>query len=137
MEAKEVKKEEKLEKSVKIRSTVYEVEIKDGKLSASETNYPMPGYSNNYGTEYVVDTTHSKRWAKLEINCWNNTYATRGHGMTDYWIDAVGYVRRKEAEEFIKTVKEELERAENGTPDVLEVFGKVRDFVQEKIGENY
>jgi len=134
----EVREVEKIKKTVKIKGTVYGVElIGDVELAAWETNYPLPGYGNNYGTEYIVKSNYSKGWAKLEIACWNNTYATRGHGMTDSWIESQGYVRRKEAEKFIATIKEELKKAEDGTPDVAEIFDKVRDYVLEQLGEDY
>ncbi|MBW2675435.1 MAG: hypothetical protein JRD89_18835 [Deltaproteobacteria bacterium] len=118
----EARKAEELRKSVKIGRTVYDVAVDSETVIAGETTYPMPGYGNNYGTEYVIHLTKSKRWAKKLVNCWNNTYATRGHGMTDYWTDYESFVERKEAEGLISEVKARLEQAEDSTPDIKEIF---------------
>jgi len=125
---------EKIVKSVKIGKTVYKVSVDNDGISASETVYPMPGYGNNYGTEYIIDLSYSKGWAQVRVECWNSTWATRGHGMTDFWTEATAYMRKNEAREFVKEVYEELKEAEDGTPDVKDVFDKVRDLVLEKCG---
>ena len=128
---------EKLKKSVKIGNTVYSVRVEENFISAEETTFPLPGYGNSFGTEYSIDLSYSKGWAKVAINCYNNTWATRGHGMTDCWTEAVGYIRKGEAKEFYKEVVQELEEAEDGTPDVKDVFDKVKARVEEATNEDY
>jgi len=118
----EERKAKEIRKSVKIGNTVYDVAVDGKSIIAGETHYPLPGYGNCYGTEYKIEITNSKRWARKEIYCFNNTYATRGHGMTDGWTDYEGFMKRKEAEKLIAEVKKKLEQAEGGTPDVREVF---------------
>ena len=124
-------------KSVKIGKTVYEVGVDEDRIWAEETTYPLPGYGNNYGTEYTIDLSYSRGWAEATIKCYNNTWATRGHGMTDCWTEAVGYIRKGEAKEFYKEVVQELEEAEDGTPDVKDVFDKVKARVEEATNEDY
>jgi len=125
----------KIVKSVKIGSTVYKVGVDEDRIWAEETTYPLPGYGNNYGTGYEIDLDYSKGWAQTEVYCWNSTWATRGHGMTDSWTDSVGYIRKGEAKEFYKEVVSKLEEAEDGTPDVKDVFDMVKDKVLECCGE--
>ena len=86
-----------LKKTVRIGKTVYSVKVEKDYISAEETTYPLSGYGNNFGTGYEVDLDYSKAWAKVSIYAWNSTWATRGHGMTDSWTEAVGYIRKAEA----------------------------------------
>lgn len=106
------------------------------RVEAWWAEYPLSGYGNNYGTSYDIDLAYSNRWAKVEVNCWNATGATRGHGMTDSWTEAEDYVNHKEAREFVEEVLEESNEAEDGTPDVLDIYEKVRSFVIDNI-EDY
>jgi len=128
---------EKLKKSVKIGDTVYKVVVREDSVDATETVYPLPGYGNNYGTGYYIDLDYSKGWAKVEIYCWNNGWGCRGHGMTDSWTEAVGYIRKGEAKEFYEEVVQELKEAEDGTPDVKDVFDKIKAKVEEATNEDY
>lgn len=124
--------DKKVVKSVKMRGTVYGVEVLDNKIIASRTIYPLSGYGNNYGTEYVIDLNYSKGWARLLVNCWNDGWACRGHGMTAYWTEGIGYARKSEAKKFVEKIKKELEEAEDGTPDIYRVFDIIRSFVEDK-----
>jgi len=120
-----------LKKSVKIKNTLYEVEVNEDGVIAEEYVYTMPGYGNGYGTGWQIELNYSKGWARAVIYCWNNTWGCRGHGMNDSWTDSTGYMRKGEAKEFIEKVKQKLIDAEDGTPDVKEVF----DMVKEKVNE--
>jgi len=124
-----------MRKSVKMGKTVYSVRVDEDTITAEETTFPLSGYGNNYGTEYTIDLSYSKGWAEATISCYNNTWATRGHGMTDYWTESTGYIRKGEAKEFYKEVVQELEEAEDGTPDVKDVFDMIKDRVLECCGE--
>ena len=126
-----------MKKSVKIGKTTYEVEVGEDYIRAEETTYPLSGYGNNYGTGYEIDLSYSKGWAKAEIYCWNNTWATRGHGMTDSWTESEGYIRRGEAKEFYDSIVQELQEAEDGTPDVKDVFDEIKAKVEEATNEDY
>ena len=119
-----------MRKSVKIGKTVYEVRVGEDRIEAEETVYPLSGYSNCYGTEYIIDLNYSKGWAKAEISCWNATWACRGHGMTDSWIESEGYIRKRQVRELLERVKKMLEEAEDKTPDVYNVFELVRNYVR-------
>ncbi len=127
---------EKLKKSVKIGSTVYQVTITDNEISASETVYPLSGYGNNYGTEWVISLTASKRWARVATKGWNNTYATRGHGLTDSWTISQSYMPKAEAEKLKDDVTKALAEAEDGTPDVKAVFQQIKDAVTRVVDED-
>jgi len=128
---------EALKKSVKIGKTVYEVKAEEDAIIAEETTYPLSGYGNNFGTGYEIDLGYSKGWAKTSIYAWNNTWATRGHGMTDYWTEAVGYIRKGEAKTFCEVIMQKLKEAENGTPEVKDVFDKVKAKVEDATSEDY
>ena len=128
---------EALKKSVKIGKTVYEVKVEEDAIIAEETTFPLPGYGNNFGTGYAIDLGYSKGWAKVEIYCWNNTWATRGHGMTDSWTEAVGYIRKGEAKKFYELIKLELGEAEDGTPEVKKIFDQVKNKVEDVTNEDY
>ena len=118
-------------KSVKIGKTVYVVRVGEDlkRIEVEETVYPLFGYGNNYGTRYKIDLDYSKGWALAEISCWNATWATRGHGMTDYWTEATGYIRKSVAKKIMEQVETMLENAENGTPDVKEIFDAIKQHV--------
>jgi len=126
-----------MKKSVKIGKTVYEVKIEEDAIIAEEATYPLPGYGNNFGTGYEIDLSYSKGWAKMSIYAWNNSWACRGHGMMDHWTEAVGYIRKGEAKEFYEEVVQELKEAEDGTPDVKDVFDKIKAKVEEATNEDY
>jgi len=130
-------KMKELVKSVKIGKTVYKVRIEEDVIIAEETTYPLSGYGNNYGTGYSIDLGYSKGWAKVEIYCWNSTWATRGHGMTDSWTEAVGYIRKGEAKKFREVIMQKLKEAEDGTPEVKEVFDKIKMKVEDATSEDY
>jgi hypothetical protein len=122
----EVKKRmEKIEKSVKIRNTVYEVRVMEDRIEAEETTYPLPGYGNYVSTKYIVDLGYSKAWAKYIIECVNQGYACRGQGQTAGWVDLEDYARKEGAKKLWEAVRAKLETAEDGTPDVKEVFDMV------------
>jgi hypothetical protein len=120
-----------MKKKVDFKKKVYIVEIDDGTVSATEVVYPMPGYGNSYSTDYVIDLNYSKAWARAYIYCFNNTWACRGHGMTEGWTSAQGYIRKGEIKEFVERVKGELERAEDGTPEVKEIYDVIKSKVEE------
>jgi len=126
-----------MRKTVKIGKTVYTVEVGEDSIRAEETTYPKPGYGNNFGTTYIIDLSYSENWAEVTIECYNNTWATRGHGMTDYWTEATGYMRKAEARKFHEVVIRELEKAENGTPDVKAVFDKIKMKAEDLANEDY
>jgi len=126
-----------MRKSVKIGKTVYEVKAEEDHISADETTYPLPGYGNNFGTIYTIDLSYSENWAKVTIECYNNTWGTRGHGMTDYWTEATGYMKKAEARKFHEEVIRELEKAENGTPDVKAIFDKIKMKAEDLANEDY
>ena len=128
---------EALKKSVRIGQTVYSVKVDEDTITAEETTFPLSGYGNNFGTGYSIDLNYSKAWAKVEVYCWNNNWGCRGHGLTDSWTESVGYIRKGDAKEFYEEVLHELERAEDGTPDVKEVFDKVKAKVEEATDEDY
>jgi len=131
----EMNEVKEVSKSVKIGNTVYQVKISEKEVSAKEIVYPNPPYGNNWGNEYVVDLSYrSKRWVKLYIYSWNYGWACRGHGMTDSWVSSVGYVKREEATRFVEKIREELEKAENDTPDVKQVFSMIYSYVRDKVG---
>jgi hypothetical protein len=122
----EVKKRmEKIEKSVKIRNTVYEVRLMENRIEAEETEYPLPGFGNYVSTKYIVDLDYSKAWAKYVIECMNMGYACRGHGQTEGWVDLEDYARKESALKLFEAVRAKLETAEDGTPDVKEVFDMI------------
>jgi len=130
-------KMEALKKSVKIGKTVYEVKIEEDHIVAEETTFPLPGYGNNFGTGYSIDLNYSKGWAEAEIYCWNNTWGCRGHGLTDSWTEATGYIRKGEAKTFCEVIAQMLKKAEDGTPDVKAVFDKIKMKVEDVTSEDY
>jgi hypothetical protein len=114
-----------IEKSVKIKSTVYEVSVGDNGVKAIETAYPLAGYGNYCGKAYVIIINYSKRWAKLAVRRFNNGYATSGHGMTESWTAFECYEEKAKARELFEAVKQKLQEAEDGTPEVKTVFDMV------------
>ena len=128
---------EALKKSVKIGKTVYEVKIEEDAIIAEETTFPLTGYGNNFGTGYAIDLGYSKGWAKVSIYAWNGTWATRGHGLTDSWTEAVGYIRKGEAKKFCEVIIQMLKEAENGTPEVKAVFDKIKMKAEDVANEDY
>jgi len=118
-----------VEKKVGIGNKVFDVKISDGEIRARETIFPHKNYSNNFGTEYVININYSKKYAKAEIGCWNDGWATRGHGMTDAWTDSIAYLTKAEAKRVFAKAQQKLMEAEDGTPDVQEAFAIVRDTV--------
>ena len=88
------------------------------------------GYGNGYGTEYIVDLNiDSKKYASIRVECYNSTWACRGHGMNDDWTEAEDNIKREEAIKFVNEIKKEFEEAEDETRDVKELYEKVREFV--------
>ena len=126
----EVKKEV-VKKEVDFGKKYYRVRATGDEVSAKEAIFPLVGYGNSYSTEYVIDLKYSKAWARVYIYCFNNSWACRGHGLTEGWTEAQGYVRKGEIKDFVERIREELKNAENGTPEVLEVFREVREKVEE------
>ena len=57
--------------------------------------------------------------------------------MTDYWTEAVGYIRKGEAKKFYELIKLELREAEDGTPEVKKIFDQVKDKVEDATSEDY
>jgi len=121
---------EKIKKTVKIGQTVYAVKVKEnGEIEASETVYPTPGYGNNYGTSYTVYPP-SKKWARTQVWCWNSTYGTRGHGLSDSWTQDQGFIEASEAAKFLEEITKKLQDAEDTTPDIKAIFDEIRAKVQ-------
>jgi hypothetical protein len=121
---------EKLEKSVKMGKTVYRVEVRDDEIVATATTFPLGSqYGNCYWDDWTIDTVYSKGWAKASVGGGGNGYARRG-SMVESWVDSTGYVRKAKAEAFKAEVIAKLEKAEDGTPDVKEVFDFVSNFVR-------
>jgi hypothetical protein len=123
--SKKEEKEEKIEKSVKIGKTVYTVKTFGSRLEAEETTYPLAGYGNCVVTTYIISLNYSKKWAKFMVKCFNNGYASRGHGMTEGWVDLEDYEEKAKARELFDAVKQKLLEAEDGTPEVKLVFDMV------------
>jgi hypothetical protein len=117
-------------KSVKIAKTVYSVEVRDDAIVATATTFPMPKYGNCYWDDCTINIEYSKGWAQITSGGGGNGWARRG-SMVESWVDSTGYVRKAKAEAFKAEVIAKLEKAEDGTPDVKEVFDFVIAFVNE------
>ena len=124
----ETEKQTEIKKSVKLKDTVFTVKVDEEQVSATETTFPMPGYGNNYGTAYSIDITYSKGWAQALIEGFSDGWNT-GHGLTAWWTECTAYMRKGEAKKFRDEVIQQLKEAENGTPDVLDVFNAVKQKV--------
>jgi len=103
---------EKVSKSVKIGAAVYTVEAGEDGVTARETHFPVKGYGNNYGTEYAIFLTKSKRWAKIKIK-------------VNFWTEHDDFTEIATAEQLIAKIRESLNEAEDGTPDVKQVFDEI------------
>jgi len=123
-----------MRKTVKIGKTVYSVKVEEDEIDACATTYPRSGYGNCYEDGWTIELNYSRGWARLTVNGADHGWARRG-SMENSWIDAVGYIRKAEAKEFKAVILKELEQAEDGTPDVKEVFNKIRDFVENNVAE--
>jgi len=119
---------EKLKKSVKVKNTVYTVKVDEEQVTAEETTFPMKGYGNNYSTTYTVDLSYSKGWAKVTIEYSSDGWDI-GHGLTSWWEDCRGYLRKGEAKKFKAEIIQRLQEAENGTPDVIDIFEAIKQKV--------
>jgi len=117
-------------------STVYTVEISEDSIGAEEAHYPLPGYGNSYGIGWIINLKARKKYAEVRKYRWNYGYATAGHGMTDSWEEGRGYMKMKEAREFLEDIKDQLPAIENKTPDVIElakiIIKKVEDVLSEE-----
>jgi hypothetical protein len=126
----DVVEEVEIKKEVDFGKKYYVVRVSD-RVSAKEVVFPMPGFGNSYSTEYGIDLSYSKAWARAYIYCFNNTWACRGHGMTEGWVESQGYVRKGEIKDFVERIREELKNAENGTPEILDIFREVKEKVKD------
>jgi len=113
---------------VKLKDTVFTVKVDEEQVSATETTFPMPGYGNNYSTYYVIDITYSKGWAKVTVELSSDGWDI-GRGLTSWWEDCAAYLRRGEAKKFRDEVIQRLKEAENGTPDVIDIFEAIKQKV--------
>jgi len=113
-----------VKKSVKIGNTVYTVKVEADVVEISETTYPKPGWGNNFSTIYILDLGYSKRWARIYVECVNNGWACRGHGMTAVWAEDEDFLPIAEAREILSKIRSVLAESEDGTPDVKEVFDR-------------
>jgi hypothetical protein len=128
-EAKITTNKEKLKKSVTIDNTSYTVKIANDTITATEYTHTLPGYGNGFGTEYIIDLCGKGKYARTTVYCYNCTWACRGHGVSDAWIETSGFLAKKDAEQLLQKVKNDLLNAEDDTPDVLSVFCECVDKV--------
>jgi len=106
----------------------------DGVVAGIFTKALGDGYGNGYGTQHIVDLSiNSKKYASVKVNCYNSSWACRGHGMNDEWIEAEDNIGKEEAIEFVNEIKRELEDAEDETKDVEELYEKIKEFVEENL----
>lgn len=136
MEGKEAVEVKKLSKSVKIGKTVYEVTVEPDYLEIEKTVYPLVGYGNNYGSGMRLNLNYSRGWAQVKSYSWANGWAIRGE-LTGSYEDGVSYIRKSKAREIIEKAYIMLSQAENGTPDVKEVWDKLHEELNAVLEEDF
>jgi len=123
-----------IKKIVKEGKTVYTVEIDGYFVEARAKTYPTI-YLNNYVDWWEINAEYSRGWARVREGGWDDGWARRG-SLTNSWIDHVAYVRNRTAKKFINEIREKLEKAEDGTPEVKKVFEEIREFVENIVEED-
>jgi len=113
--------------------TKYYLSISDEGAVAEEIVYPLAGYGNNFGTGWKIDLASKRKYAVIVKYAWNETYATRGHGLTDSWTEGKTTIPKEKA----KAIVDEIlgMDIENGTQDVINAAKKVIKFVNEELGD--
>ena len=123
----------KIEKSVIIKDTVYEIVITNNRLELTRTVYPLRYYSNHYEDTVEIDLHYSKAWASINIYHLNYGWARLGRSMTDTWSEKLGYIRKSEAKEILEHAREKLREVEDGTPEVLELFKELIEIIDRNV----
>ncbi len=134
VEAEVKEKEEKIEieKSVSYGSAEYIVYVGENELEAQKKVYPLAGYGNNYGRGYYINLSYSRAWASVEVYEWADGWAIRG-SLSGWYTIGKGYVRKSEAKKFVENIRLRLLKAEDGTPEVKEVFDAIVSWVEDKV----
>lgn len=123
-----------IKKEVEINNNVYVVEIdKDGDLILERIRFMLPDWGNNISTVCIVrmNTSKSNKYVTVEINAQNNTWASRGHGMSDAWNMSKCYINKKEVQTILQNVQHKLADAEDDTPDVQDLFDEICNNLQQ------
>ena len=121
-------KEKEMEKNVVYGKHVYSIFVGEHGLAAEDGYFPLPGYGNSVHTTYEIDLSYSRGWAKIEVT--ECRYNWNGTGC---YTQAIGYVRKNEAKRFIDNIRKRLKDAEDGTPDIKEVFDAIVSWVEDKV----
>jgi len=124
-------------KYARINNEAYSVRIRDGKVIAEKTVFPEGGWKICYGTGYEINVHYSKKFAAVEIYCWNDGYQTRGRPETDIWVEGTACIEKQDAREIIAAVSEKFNRARDGTADIKEVFEMVKYAVTNIIVDDF
>jgi len=123
--------EEEIELYARKGSVKYVVTVSSTGIVAEEIVSPLPGWGNCFGDCWEIVLVPGKKYAKVIKSAWNNGYARAGHGMTESWVEARGYMPTSEAREFIESIKARLAEIENDSPDVIQLFKQIKNVVEE------
>jgi len=113
-------------------NVLYKVFIAPDEITVEEIHYPLPEYGNRYGDRWtVILETPRKRYAYVSYEKWNDGWERDRRGMTDFWIEQEGRMRKDEFLEFHEKIVQYAQDIEDDSPEVIVLARKIIDVVEE------
>jgi len=111
-----------MKKSMSLPRCRFAVAMLDNEIIAEETVYPST--LSSCGVEHIIELDYNEDVARAticrrEADLWNK----------EQWVECVVYIEKAKTKEFFSKLQEELERAEDFTQEVHDVYAKTRKFI--------